>query len=204
MNSAKIRLSAKEMELVTNADLILTKNGIIQKAKQLLESLQTEQQTIVQSYKKDLPAAIISSTPKISKGENYKGLPYLVLDYPRLFEKENTCVIRTLFWWGNFFSVTLHLSGTYKTKAVEQRIIDSFGELSKKNLFISVNDNEWEHHFEKENYLPLNELSKNEFTRRITNQHFLKLSQKIPLKQWDEVQHILSANFQDYLALLVD
>jgi len=188
MNSAKIRLSAKEMELVTNADLILTKNGIIQKAKQLLEYLQMEQQTILQSY----------------KGENYKGLPYLVLDYPRLFEKENTCAIRTMFWWGNFFSVTLHLSGIYKTKEVERRIIESFGELSKKNLFTSVNDNEWEHHFEKENYLPLNELSKNEFTRRITNQHFLKLSQKIPLEQWDEVQQTLSAHFQDYLALLVD
>ncbi|HEX7902241.1 MAG TPA: hypothetical protein VF487_00080 [Chitinophagaceae bacterium] len=204
MNSAKIRLSAKEMELVTNADWILTKNGIIQKAKLLLEQLQTEQQTLLQSYKKDLPAVIIHSTPKISKGENYKGLPYLVLDYPRLFEKENICAIRTMFWWGNFFSVTLHLSGVYKTKAVEQRIIERFDELSKKNLFISVNDNEWEHHFEKENYLALHELGKNEFIRRITNQHFLKLSQKIPLEQWDNVQQTLAANFQDCLKLLVD
>ena len=33
MNTAKIRLSPKEMELVRNADWILTKNHIIQKAK---------------------------------------------------------------------------------------------------------------------------------------------------------------------------
>ena len=190
--------------MVTNADWILTKNGIIQKAKLLLEYLQTEQQSLLQSYKKDLPAVIIHSTPKISKGENYKGLPYLVLDYPRLFEKENICAIRTMFWWGNFFSVTLHLSGAYKTRVVEQRIIEGFDELSKKNLFINVNDNEWEHHFEKENYQPLHELSKNEFTKRITNQHFLKLSQKIPLEQWDVVQQTLFADFQDCLALLAD
>ncbi len=36
MSEAKIRLSQKEMELVINADLILTKNAILEKVKHLL------------------------------------------------------------------------------------------------------------------------------------------------------------------------
>ena len=67
----------------------------------------------------------LNSSPKISKGENYKGLPWLVLDYPRYFNKEDIFAIRTLFWWGNFFSITLHISGKYKMR-YEKKIIDSF------------------------------------------------------------------------------
>src|SRR5712671_4795594 len=114
MNSAKIRLSQAEMELVNNADLILTKNAILKKAYRLLGNLQVEQQKYIMLHPSGLPAKVSASTFKISKGENYKELPYLVLDYPRLFEQENIFAVRTMFWWGNFFSITLHLSGRHK------------------------------------------------------------------------------------------
>jgi hypothetical protein len=89
MNPAKIRLSQTEMELVTNADLILTKNLILKKVKWLLENLLVKQQEYVALHAAGLPVKVSGSSPKISKGENYKGLPYLILDYPRLFEQEN-------------------------------------------------------------------------------------------------------------------
>ena len=65
-----------------------------------------------------MPEVIKTSTPKISKGENYKDLPYVMLDYPRCFQKEKTIAIRTFFWWGNFFSINLQLSGEYKEQAL--------------------------------------------------------------------------------------
>ena len=108
--------------MVSNADLILTKNHILQKVNHLLATLQTKQQHHLESFSVQLPGQAISSSPKISKGENYKGLPYLILDYPRFFEKENICAIRTMFWWGNFISVTLHLSGIYKQETEEKLI----------------------------------------------------------------------------------
>ena len=98
MNPAKIRLSPNEMELVTNADWILTKNGIMRKAWHLLEGLQEYQKNLVSTYQKELPSEALRIPAKISKGENYRGLPYLVLDYPRFFEKENAFAIRTMFW----------------------------------------------------------------------------------------------------------
>ena len=115
MNPAKIRLSLNEMELVTNAEWILTKNGIMRKAWQMLEELQQYQQDLISTYQDKMPAEALRVPAKISKGENYRGLPYLVLDYPRFFEKENAFAIRTMFWWGHFFSITLHLSGTMKS-----------------------------------------------------------------------------------------
>ena len=32
---------------------------------------------------------------------------------PAVFSKENIFAIRTMFWWGNFFSISLHVSGKY-------------------------------------------------------------------------------------------
>ena len=116
MDRTKIRLSQEEEELVATADWILTKNRVIQKINQLLSNVQTSQQQFLQTCT-TLEKEVLASSPKISKGENYKGLPWLVLDYPRSFNKEEVFAIRTLFWWGNFFSVTLHLSGKYKVRS---------------------------------------------------------------------------------------
>ena len=37
-----------------------------------------------------------------------------MLDYPALFKKDEIFALRTMFWWGNFMSITLLLSGGYK------------------------------------------------------------------------------------------
>src|SRR5689334_11584093 len=106
MNEAKIQLSTKEKELVSDANWILTKNAIMQKIKTMLAELMERQKNLCQRHHPLFSKEILSISPKISKGENYHGLPYLVLDCPRYFSIHQTCAIRTFFWWGNFFSVT--------------------------------------------------------------------------------------------------
>lgn len=98
MDLAKIRLSQEEEALVIRTDWILTKNQILLKIKWLLEQVQMQQQQLLQAGKHSLSPAITTPSPKISKGENYKGLPYFVLDQPRYFDKENIFTIRHLFW----------------------------------------------------------------------------------------------------------
>ena len=201
MSEAKIRLSQKEMELVSNADLILTKNTILQKINQLLGSLHAIQQQYLESYQAELPLEVFNSSPKISKGENYKGLPYLILDYPRYFEKENIWAIRTMFWWGNFFSVTLHLSGTYK-KSAEEKLITSYRTLKEKGYYCYVNDDQWVHHFEAGNYIPLTEISNTDFENLIREKTFIKLVNKIPLQQWDDAEEMMLTYFKEIIGVL--
>lgn len=201
MNPAKIRLSATELELVTNADWILTKNGIIQKVKNILEALQAEQQDYFAKEKINLPPEFIAALPKISKGENYKGLPYLVLDHPRYFDKENVFTIRTLFWWGNFFSSTLHLSGRCK-ELFQQQLMDAYSVFAGSDFFLCVNDDQWEHHFEKNNYTPVKEIVKEEFEQHISKKPFIKLAQKYPLQQWDEIPTLLFTEFRKIMEIV--
>jgi hypothetical protein len=198
MNAAKIRLSQKEMELVINADWILTKNHILQKVNELLGGIHTLQESYIRSNPRQLLPEAAATGARISKGENYKGLPYLILDHPRLFQKEDVFAIRTMFWWGNFFSITLHLSGQYKIKAAAN-IMAAYSLLAADGYSLGIHTGQWEHHFEKDNYKLVTEMSNDEFTARINASPFIKLAKKIPLEKWDEAAELLT----EYFSVLV-
>src|SRR5580698_1124604 len=141
MNSAKIHLSADELLLVQNGEWILTKNTIIQKAYNLFGLLAENLKSSINDY---LPPEVAETMAKISRGENYNGLPYVMFDYPRLFTKKNVFAIRTFFWWANYFSVTLHLKGEYKEMFAET-IFENISLMTENNFYISVTEDEWQH-----------------------------------------------------------
>ncbi|HLK27740.1 MAG TPA: hypothetical protein VKT28_04115 [Puia sp.] len=195
MKEAKIKLSEDELKLVQNADIILTKNVIIQKAISLFSELSENMQAEISKI--DLPEDIKSSSPKISKGENYKGLPYVILDYPRLFNHENIFAIRSFFWWGNYFSTTLHLKGNYK-EMYARSILKNISLLAKKGFSISASLDEWIHEHE-DNYISLSRITENELTDIMQSKSFLKISAVTALSQWDNVEVILMGLFKDVL-----
>ena len=191
-NETKIQLSSFEQSLLKNADWILTKNAIIEKMKQLLQQCLEKQQESIQSKHFLLPEEVNSASPKISRGENYQGLPWLMLDYPRYFDKENIFAIRTFFWWGHYFSTTVHLAGAYKN-IFEEKIIANYQSLKEQSFYLCINKEEWEHHFHEDNYRSIKDISVNEFQQFITEKKFIKLSVKFELDKWHELP-LLSAS----------
>ncbi|MBK5269525.1 MAG: hypothetical protein JJE22_00795 [Bacteroidia bacterium] len=191
----KIQLSLYETELVNNAEWILTKNGVLIKVKQLLLNLQEKQLEYLQNLSGSLPEEVLKTSPKISKGENYNGLPYLILDFPRFFDQKNIFAIRTMFWWGNFFSITLHLSGNNKI-LFSEKIISGYELLKEKEFYICVHEDQWEHHFENYNYVAMDTWNNNDFANKINTSTFIKLAHKFPLKQWNDMQDILLQHFK--------
>src|SRR4030095_4349335 len=159
-------------------------------------------QDYLQKMQRALPAGINPTSPKISRGENYKGLPWLMLDYPRSFHPSSVFAIRRMFWWGNFFSITLHLSGEHK-QSYAKKIIAAFPLLKKKGFSCNAGSEEWEHHFEKENYTPLTKMKRKEFERVVRHGTFIKLANKVSLKKWDKVSVILSRYFQFLFTMLL-
>ena len=200
MDTTKIRLSTEEEALVCRTDWILTKNRIIEKIKIVFASLQTQEQRAFE-LSKYLKTEELNTSPKISKGENYKGLPYLVLDYPRFFNREDIFLIRSFFWWGNFFSTTLQLSGKFKTM-YEKKIITAFEHLQSLHFHICINDDQWQHHFEADNYLSLPDLSPVRFEEIIVQRPFIKLSKKMPIGQLHDIEESLLDNFNQLISVL--
>jgi hypothetical protein len=198
MSAAKIRLSPSEMELLTDTEWILTKNRILQKTDVLLGELLEVQQAYLQEQQHPLPAQVIASGAKLSRGDNYRGLPYRVLDHPRCFSTEGYFAIRSFFWWGHFFSCTLLLSGTYQQRCLPG-LAHLFGTFQDADIYYCVNDDPWQHHFEKDNYIPLQEMDTAVFEKENARRPFIKLAKKIPLQEWDDAVVILQKTFELFI-----
>lgn len=190
MNAAKIQLSAEELSLVQNAGWLLTKNTIIEKVYALFGEIAHEARVKFS----DLPAIgvenVLVPSPKISKGENYKGLPWVVLDFPRLFNRQHTFAIRTMFWWGHFFSVTLHLKGQYK-KQFQQKLLTNLPLLTAQHFYLCISEDEWRYEFEEDNYKPLTQLNSSEIEKILLANDFCKLSAKISLPHWNQSKALI-------------
>ncbi|MEO9005077.1 MAG: hypothetical protein ABI288_10085 [Ginsengibacter sp.] len=196
---AKIHLSSLESELVNNTEWIFTKQIIIQKVQHILGDLHLYYKQIIQQEQGLIPKVFQTPGGKITKGENYRGLPYLILDYPAIFSKEDIFAVRTMFWWGNFFSISLHVSGKHLSQF--QNIRELLEGLAKKDFFICVNDKEWEHHFQPDNYCRVDDLSEEEIVGLGKN-GFFKISKKIELNQWDSVVFFLVQSFREIIEFI--
>jgi hypothetical protein len=176
----KIRLSPKELRLAKDAGIILTKNAVLQKVKQLFGELQTLYHAIA------IEKSVVAGNPKISRGENYQDLPWVMLDYPRYFDRSDIRAIRTMFWWGNYFSITLHLSGSSKDLA-ESRIVSSYKSLKKQAFYICRSDEQWKHEINKENYVSVDSINQKKFESIVRDKTFVKLAVPLALKNWHKL-----------------
>lgn len=169
----------------------------------MLSLSQNQLKELLKDQKAILPANCLQRAGKISKGENYRGLPYLVLDYPRLLAKDNIFSFRTMFWWGNFFSCTLHLQGQslglYRQRLKEN--LTANPHLLPPDTWISINDTPWEYHYQPSNYKMLTEISSGELSH-LLSRDFLKISRKIPLQQYQQLPAFCSESLRFFLASL--
>lgn len=195
IQQTKIQFLPAEMELVSSPDIILTKNAILQKIKSFLEELQIKQQDTLKKYSSHLPEQVLNISPKISKGENYKGLPWLVLDNPRFFQHNNIFAVRTMFWWGNFFSITVHLSGSNKNDILK-KILKNFSILAETNFYIYTGKKEWEHDFDPNSYKRISALTKDELKKVSAENSFLKLAIKFPIDSLGAIESKLLRNYE--------
>ena len=199
-NPVKLQLSKEEMELVTNREWILTKHRVIKKVYQMFGQINEMMKDEVLHNDHLFPENLKYKTGKISKGENYQLLPYVILDYPSSFVKNNIFTVRSMFWWGNFFSITLHLSGCHKTKFISNKpALLSF--LKRSNFFICVNEEEWQHHFKEGNYALASAITNEEYTQLI-KQDFFKVAKKLPLIRWENAYDFIMESFREILELL--
>lgn len=176
--------------MVQNAEWLLTKNRIISKVYEMFGSLADEYRATIVN-KRGLAEDVLKPAPKIFKGENYQGLPYVMLDYPRSFGKEDTFAVRTMFWWGHYFSITLHLKGKHKREFLP-RLSGSIQLLSHHNFYIGIDENEWEHEINPANFELITNQSDN--VERLLHAHeFCKIAGKLDLSQWHLAHaHLLS------------
>lgn len=196
MSPAKVTLSPKELELVNNSDWILTKNAIIGKVYTLFGELSQAYTAQLKEQSFNAPGVDLASA-KIAKGDQYEGLPWVMLDQPRHFTHTDTFAIRSFFWWGNFCSITLQLSGRF-AEQYGPGALNSFANNPSEGWYTCINGDAWQHHFRADNYVPVTEGTALRFEER----PFIKLAKKIPLTDWNALPEFYECSFAEILEAL--
>lgn len=199
MQTTNIIISPEEMEVIKNYDFFYTKHRVSTKIKDLLAVLRDEYKTVIKESQVVIPSDVDIQVGKIFQGENYKLLPYILLDYPKLFNKKSVFSFRTMFWWGNFFSCTLHLGGeAYVEKA--NKIEANYNILLSKDVYVSVGATPWEYDYVAENYKPAEQININELIN--SHRNFIKISRKISLNDYGKLSSFGTDTLRLFLKLL--
>ncbi|BFG70470.1 hypothetical protein KACHI17_13510 [Sediminibacterium sp. KACHI17] len=198
MLTANLRLSSEERQLLLDERFILTKRSILQKTEAFFGELSElfRQQVVERKMEGE---AFLQWTPKIARGENYHGLPWIMMDYPRLFGKKDVCAIRCFFWWGQYCSITLHVSGIYQER-FQYAIIDFLRKEKGSGWLYATGDDPWQHIIDEDHY----QLCENpdRLLAEQASRSFLKIAKKIPLEKWDELDDFYTDNFVGLLSVL--
>ena len=198
----KLMLSDVELRFVHDTNWVLTKHRIIAKVYDLFNAqipvITAEIRNILNSELQSLAAAV----PKITRGENYQLLPYVILDYPSVFSKEDIFALRTMFWWGNFVSITLQLAGKYKTRLIDK--ITAGIRQDPSRLYICINEDQWAHHFEPANYKKATDMTYAETKAVLQQSGFIKLSLKFELENWNDMGSLLETGYKKMAHLISD
>ena len=190
MEASKIVFSEAERRLIADAEIILTKNLAIDKIVELFGQLANKFRQISVPLQPQFPQ-LFSIHPKISRGEKHLGLPWVILDYPRYFDKTSgQLAIRTLFWWGHYFSIRLHASGIYF-----QPFVAALKESAKfKDWIYGITDNPWDLNLPNPGWADINSNTAKEIEGPV-----LVLAKKIPISEWESVK-----DFSKDYELLID
>lgn len=175
-------LDEDDLIKIQNREFLLRKVEIIRGVKQLFSEAKNRLDSVLEMAAKTSGLDLSSSRAKISQGENYRGLPYVVLDHPGIFEKDNVVALRTMFWWGHEFSNTIHLQGRSLEK-IRPCLVNHFSEKGGQEVYVCVNDSPWEYDFEIGNY---QKFDPNHLTL-LKEKPFIKLSRKYELQHWASI-----------------
>jgi len=181
-----IDLSPRELEILHDREFLKTKAQVTAKILELLRQVEKELHTLIQASPFQFPQGTLDQSGKISRGEKYRGLPYLVLDYPRKFQTQSTFAYRTIFLWGDSFSNTLHLAGE-DLDSCRASLKTKIENLRGQDFFVCNNKSQWEHHFGPDNYVRLDDLEKKDCQDLIDHQPFVKFARKLELSRWKDL-----------------
>lgn len=188
VKSPKLALSAAEWQMAASSEVILTKNKIMDNVYEMY-GLLSEAFKSNSSHMLSVHPEIFSVHAKISRGENYEGMPWVMLDYPRHYsKKDGHFAIRCFFWWGHYFSISLQLSGQYLEQY--QKALDP---LQQQGWYVGLTQDPWNQQLPNEHWLPLLDGSGHQV---LVEFPFAKAAKKIPVTEWPQVQYFLQSQFE--------
>jgi hypothetical protein len=174
MRKSTNKLTKHELDFASETEYPLTKQKIMHKIGLIMETAGLQ------------IAGELTGNPlfegahhKITRGERYKDMPYMVLDFPQIKGPAFPIVLRTMFWWGHYFSCSLILRTALVDPGIAAKAIPA---MSKTKMMMS-DQGLWEQELGTELYRSTADLDEREIRETLTTLTYLKLSRRISLEK---------------------
>jgi len=170
-----------EMRMVRDKEFYPAKAEIIRKFNRefmgLRDLLRTECQ---KNFQQAGPAGCDFENGQLVKGERFQDFPYVYLDFPKYFSKDEMFTFRSFFWWGHALFFCWFLSGP-SLDEYKKRVQECVAAISRQAVFISTADSPWEWSLEKPHAVFLDHTSEESLKIILKDLSFLKLGCSLSL-----------------------
>ena len=106
-----------------------------------------------------------------------------------------------MFWWGNFFSITLHLQGE-DLDNLRGVMVEKENNLREKDIWFCCNSTPWEYRYKEDNYTMIDSLDPDELKSQFRKKEFIKLSRKIDLTDYGTLEAFCLESLALYLNVI--
>jgi hypothetical protein len=94
---------------------------------------------------------------KVTRGENYLDMPYVVLDTPQLSTQHMEQHLRIMLWWGHYISLQYFIR-------VDALTLEKLNSLKHLPYRVLITDNLFNNNLEDTDFIDLSALNKTQFT----------------------------------------
>ncbi|HXC61202.1 MAG TPA: hypothetical protein VNV63_00885 [Nitrospiria bacterium] len=168
--------------MISDTDFFPAKAEIIRKLHE--DSMRLRDQIRMECKKTPLslaPAGTDFETGQLVKGEKFQDFPYVYLDFPKFFSRDEMFTFRSFFWWGHSLIFCWFLSGP-RLDEYRKRLLACHKTISHQTVFLSTAGTPWEWGLEKPHAEFLDRIKKERLKEILAERTFLKFGCSMPLK----------------------
>ncbi len=202
MRRTEIHFSKQETDLMFSREIFPLKRQINEKIFVLFEQIKQGLKDSPIHRKFSFPADTDTDAGKISQGENHNRFPWVMLDFPKLFQKNRIFSYRTLFWYGNGFSNSILIGGIC-CDAYGKHLLKNKAALHGRDIYFSFATDPWDHEVKGNASALIETISTQQVEQHLQTNNYFKLSHSIQSQDAEEIIHRSIENYFLMLGILI-
>lgn len=186
-------LTSKQKAFITEKENFVLKGEVDSEVNRLLYAFQEELSHLIRTNLFQLPSKLGKTPFKVNKGNNHKGFPFQVIDFPSSLGKSNLYSFRSVIWYANFFSFSLLLKGESKSN-YEDRLVG----LIDKGYRISWKDDIYETEISIDHCIEIKAETFEKASKIYQSHEAIKIFISYNLNQIDDFERLGVESFKDF------
>lgn len=186
-------LSPEQKAFLENKESFILKGEVDLKVNELLNAFQLKVSSLLEENMYKLPGKLGKNPFKVNKGNNHKGFPFQVIDFPSSLGQSHIFSFRSVVWYANSFTFNLILKGEPKTV-----FYPSLHYLLNKGYKLTWDENIWESEESTESILPLKSSHRDNLEHIWKEKEAIKIFKSFSLNQFDDFERLGVECFKDF------